>query len=402
MWNGPRVFFLTTLCIAVCSLAARGADDPKDDDKSKAAQFESVDGVQLEGRFYAAEPQGKAKSKEATVLLLHNINAKSGGSSNQPGWDDLAKLLQNDGYSVLKFDFRGFGNSTSVSPSFWKESYNKQYVRGGRAAKPPTTINHKDFDGNASEYYPYLVNDVAAAKAYLDRRNDAGQANTSSLIVIGAGEGATVGAMWMASEWHRQRVNGAPTVGIGVVLPTKLTLEDPEGRDEAAAVWLNLSPKLGNRDVSTSLHRWLAEMAGTNKVAMGFIYGDQDEASAALAKRDLGAIAYQLHNDNPSMSEEAIQNLMKKKAIGTHVLEKTKVTGSDLLTANDSDAQKWIVDKFLKSVMEERGAKESRKRVDKDDFYVWTFPPSPQHIPAKTKGEDSLRPVPVDRVLSSR
>jgi pimeloyl-ACP methyl ester carboxylesterase len=392
MWNGFRLFFTAALGVAVCSLAARGADDPKkDDDTSKAVQIETTDGVTLEGRFYTAAPTGKAK--EATVLLLHNINAKAGGSSNQPGWDELAKKLQANGYSVLKFDFRGFGNSTSVSSSFWKENYNMRNVRGANKARPPSTISHKDFDANASEYYPYLVNDIAAAKGYLDRRNDAGQANTSSLIVIGAGEGATLGAMWMASEWHRQRVNGTP----GSLIPTKLSLEEPEGRDEAAAVWLNLSPRLGNREIPGALHKWLAEMSGSNKVAMGFIYGDQDEVAANSTKGDLVAIARQIARDNGT-SEDAAQNLMKKKSIGSFVLQKTKVTGSDLLTANDSEAQKWIVDKFLKVVMEERGAKESRKRVDKDDSFVWTFPGS-RPIEAKMKGEDNLRPAPVSQVL---
>jgi pimeloyl-ACP methyl ester carboxylesterase len=395
MWNGFRLFFMAALSVAVCSLAARGADDPKkDDDKdSKAVQFETTDGVTLEGRFYTAAPEGTAKAKEATVLLLHNIS-KTGGGSNQPGWDDLAKMLQKNGYSVLKFDFRGFGNSTNVSSSFWKESYNKN-VRGANKPKPPSTISHKDFDQISGEYYPYLVNDIAAAKGYLDRRNDAGQANTSSLIVIGAGEGATLGAMWMASEWHRKRVKGDP----GALIPTKISLEEPEGRDEAAAVWLNLSPKLGNREIAGAVHSWIAEMSGSNKVAMGFIYGDQDEAAASSAKGDLGAIARQIGRDNPGTAGAAIDAVMKKKGIGSHALEKTKVTGSDLLAANDSDAQKWIVDKFLKSVMEERGAKESRKRVDKDDSFVWTFPGLARPIEAKTRGEDNLRPVPVDRVL---
>ena len=288
MWNGFRLFFLASLSVAVCSLAVRGADDPKKDENSKPVQFDTVDGVTLDGRFYPAGAQ--AKSKEATVLLLHNINAKTGGSSNQLGWDDLAKLLQSNGYAVLKFDFRGFGNSTNVSPSFWTHRYNSRYVRGANKARPPSTIAHKDFDNNASEYYPYLVNDIAAAKAYLDRRNDAGQANTSSLIVIGAGEGATLGAMWMASEWDRQRVNG--NLGVTGLLPgTKITLDDPEGRDEAAAVWLSISPKLGNRSVATALCGWLGQISGANKVGMAFIYGSQDTASATLAKSDLEAIA---------------------------------------------------------------------------------------------------------------
>ncbi|HBI42705.1 MAG TPA: hypothetical protein DDY78_07595 [Planctomycetales bacterium] len=409
MCNGFRLFFMAALGAAMCSLAARGADDPKkDDDASKPVKFDTIDGVELEGRFYAAVPKTKAKAKEATVLLLHNINSKTGGSSNQPGWDELARMLQDDGYSVLKFDFRGFGNSTNVSSQFWKEPYNSNNVRGGKAVKPPSTINHKDFDNKAGEYYPYLVNDIAAAKAYLDRRNDAGQANTSSLIVIGAGEGATLGAMWMASEWHRHKVNGG-----GVGFPVKLNLEEPEGRDEAAAIWLNISPKLGNREIPTAVHSWLAEMSGSNNVAMGFVYGSQDEMSVGAVNRDLDAIFNQIRKDNPGATEAAIQKLMDKKeinrekavrqlliekGIGSYPLKDSKVTGSELLTANDSAAQKAIIE-FLTPVMEVRGAKENRKKVDKDDAFVWTFP-GRQPIEAKMKGVDNLRPIPVERMLS--
>ena len=73
---------------------------------------------------------------------------------------------------------------------------------------PPDTIDHKDFDNRSNEYYPYLVNDVAAAKSYLDKHSSTGQANSSNLIVIGAGEGATIGAMWMESQWHLQKISG--------------------------------------------------------------------------------------------------------------------------------------------------------------------------------------------------
>src|SRR5207247_7667436 len=134
-----------------------------------------------------------------------NIDKKTGGSSHQDGWDDLAKKLSAEGYSVLSFDFRGFGNSHSISPGFWdpsKNPHNVKYVNGANKAAQPTSIDHKDFDSNASRYYPYLVNDIVAAKSFLDRRTDQGQANTSNLVVIGAGEGATLGAMWMASQWH--------------------------------------------------------------------------------------------------------------------------------------------------------------------------------------------------------
>ena len=86
---------------------------------------------------------------------------------------------------------------------------------------------------------------------------------------------------------------------------------------------------------------------------MAFIYGSQDTTSAAVAKSDLDAIARATLRNNPGTTEAAVKNLLQKKGIGSHILARTKVTGSDLLTANDSEA-KWIVNVFLKSVMEER------------------------------------------------
>ena len=40
--------------------------------------------------------------------------------------------------------------------------------------------------------------------------------------------------------------------------------------------------------------------------------------------------------------------------------------------------------------------------MNNDDWYVWTFPVRMQHVYAKTKGEDSLRPLPIERMLNGR
>ena len=57
-----------------------------------------------------------------------------------------------------------------------------------------------------NKYFFQLVNDVAAAKSFLDSRNDSGELNSSDIYVVGAGEGATIGALWMASEFSRKRI----------------------------------------------------------------------------------------------------------------------------------------------------------------------------------------------------
>ena len=47
------------------------------------------------------------------------------------------------------------------------------------------------------------VNDIAAARRYLEVRNDAGDCNLSNLILVGAKEGAALGSLWIAEEWQR-------------------------------------------------------------------------------------------------------------------------------------------------------------------------------------------------------
>ena len=239
MRYGFRLFLMGALGAAACALTARAADGDR-------VTFDTLDGVTLEGHFYKADPKDGAKDKNATVLLLHNFG-KSGGGSNQDNWDALAQALSEDGYSVLSFDFRGFGNSHKVSKDFWdpiKGRHNRELMpQLANKNPPPDTIEHKDFDGRSSEYYPYLVNDVTAAKTYLDKHSGNGQANSSNLILVGAGEGAAIGAMWMESQWHLQKISGIdPKTG-------RPTLDEPEGRDVAGAVWLDLSPKLGEREI---------------------------------------------------------------------------------------------------------------------------------------------------------
>src|SRR5207248_3227794 len=88
-------------------------------------------------------------------------------------------------------------------------------VRQGALSNPmklPVTISHKDFNFG---YYPYLIADIAAAKAFLDSKSDARELNSSNLIIIGAGEGALLGQAWVKSEFYRKKAT-PPAGGIGL------------------------------------------------------------------------------------------------------------------------------------------------------------------------------------------
>src|SRR5262249_54705503 len=128
---------LTLVVLAGTPLAAQ-KDDKKDN--SKKVPIPTCDGVELQGTLWP-NPNGK---KDACVILLHNFDRLKGGSSHQDGWDDLAAILHKEGYTVLSFDFRGFGESRTVAKNFWTKSQNVN-LKGARKIPPPDTIDQKDF-----------------------------------------------------------------------------------------------------------------------------------------------------------------------------------------------------------------------------------------------------------------
>src|SRR5262249_57696836 len=106
------------------------------------------------------EYESEKKTDAPCVMLVHDIT----GNCQQKGWDSLARKLQEKGFAVLRFDLRGHGDSTSVGEGFWSVVANQRYVKGFKGYnKGSETIKYKDFN---KQYYPYLVNDLIAAKAF--------------------------------------------------------------------------------------------------------------------------------------------------------------------------------------------------------------------------------------------
>lgn len=283
-------------------------------------QFETADKVELHGTFYAG---GKAKAP--CVILLH----KTGGSRDAKGWKDLAQALNKD-FAVLAFDFRGHGESTSVDVnSFWSAP-NNSLIKG--AAKKPGKISYKDFPPS---YYPMFVYDVIAAKRYLDQQNDAGACNTSNVVVIGAEEGAAVGALWMATEFDRYKmVRNA----IGRLVP------DPsgksEGEDIASAIWLSIPKTFAGVNVG----HWLKGTGNKvrDKVPMVFFYGDQDSKAASAA--------------NALLNELKAAGRSKLEFTATRP-KKTKLAGVDLLGKKNLNTEEDISTYLVERVMPKRGTK---------------------------------------------
>ena len=131
-----------------------------------------------------------------------------------------------------------------------------------------------------------MTNDIQAAKRYLEQRNDANDCNLSNLFLVGAKEGAGLGALWMSQEIMHRRTIPHP-------INPMLSIPDPKlrmhGEDLAGAVWLSMPEKV----FATAVTRMVQAPNIRDKVPMLFVYGTKDEISGRTADtiiRDLKKI----------------------------------------------------------------------------------------------------------------
>ncbi len=333
MRNVCRGLLLLSLA-AVVAFACNGIVPAQGGEAGEGVKITTVDGVELHGLFFQS-----SKKDAPTVIVLHAI----GDSGTKKVYLDLARTLQPN-YSVMTFDFRGHGKSKEIDPEkFWAIPTNAKLVKG---FKKKTSVELSDFN---KAYYPALVNDIAAVKAYLDRKNDTGACNTSSTILIGAETGATLGAIWLNSEWHLYRMIPNPN---NPLLPPQLS-PTPDGKDIIACIWLSASTKLGSWDVALS--KALEIPVRVNACPTVFMYGDKDERGKTLA--------------NDLTKRLKVGDDKKYSYIAAYpVAGNTKLVGGNLLQKS-LGTDKAIAD-YLEAVVEKKG-----NEWGKLDFatsqYVW-------------------------------
>jgi predicted esterase len=311
------------------------------DVEPEKVKIQTIDGVELRAFFYQS-----SKKNAPTILVLHNL----GSHSQVKGWKDLAAALQ-PSYSVMLFDFRGHGESKEVDPTvFWKYEPNRLAAKQGGTPGKGATIDYKNFD-TTGNYYPVLVNDIAAVKGFLDRRSDSGGCNTSSFILIGDGKGAALGAIWLNSEYHRYRMNiGA----VGITIDNR-----PEGKDTIAAIFLSPTNKLGKRRLTLSS---ILDQAGRQQATpMVFMYGDSDEDSKTIAKGLEKAL-------KPAKGPSP-------KYTGAVSLGKTKLAGAEMLEQKSLKVDTAIL-KYLENVVSDKGNEWSDHDYRRSQ-YVWRFGAQP-------------------------
>jgi pimeloyl-ACP methyl ester carboxylesterase len=304
------------LALAVsCCLLAPSARAQKAEPRAENIHFFTADHVELSGTFYPAGPKAPA------VLLLHKV----GGSRNDAGWPSFARELHKNGFAVLSFDFRGHGASTTVHEGFWQVPAHKT-LRGAHPTRD--SLSFRDF--TAPYHYASLVNDIAAARRALELKDEEDLCDSSNLVVIGEGTGATLGMLWVAAEWQRWRAGLDPAGR-----PVRQGLE---GQDIACAVWLSIDPALdGKRAVPVA--SW-SDAEVRKRLPLGFLYGGGDTRSAGLTRAVLEGLQQAGRDElNPLTVSEAIEG--------------TDAAGIALLGTQGREAEKKILT-YLKTVFRGR------------------------------------------------
>jgi len=318
------------LCAAsvVLLIALTGAaEEPQAGDRVKSVPITTVDGVELVGTYF----RGRAGRDTPCVLMIHKLDSDSSKSD----WVRLAQEIsdpQKLGFAVLTFDLRGHGKSKTVEPQkFWTVPANKSGIKGTATNySKRTTIEAKEPQRRSLQM---LVNDVRAARRFLEIKNDAGEVNTNSLFVIGAQEGAALGMLFTASEFARVYKTGfVPLQSDGT--------RHVAGEDIAAGIWLSLP--LQPNQLRFNAEGWLRTYpAIREKVPMCFVYGEKDTKSVADAKTVLNALT--------------AQGREKHKLTNTIELKGTDLAGGALLGQQVLDVNVKIL-KYMQSVMEARRA----------------------------------------------
>jgi hypothetical protein len=388
------------------AVADRNAGAGKSDDgKTEKVKFDTVDQVELHGTFY--QPAGGPSKKAPCALLLHKIES----DSSKDGWDQLARDLSKAGYAVLSFDFRGHGESTAVGPNFWGDRSTaaltyltaenvRQYKTRIDPSRPKDTISIKDFQ---KSYYPILVNDIAAAKGFLDRKNDSGECNSANLTLIGAEDGATLGALWMYTELNLFKVT---QINQFTGAPLRLATT-PEGKDVAACVWLSISPSLGSRPALVS--SWLGHAGKERKIPMAFLCGEKDSSvsftrSCYQAVKPSGGggskLSGEIRIDDSKYAQIQGFKVPRSGFTGEILFKESSLKGSQLLgdhvnIDSNTTAREWIVSKYLKAVRDEQVAPAWDERDVEKTAYAWSIPGRTIPVPAKSANDKNMGPVPV-------
>ncbi len=341
------------------------------DDANKPVEenFTTADGVRLKGLYHKSV---KPAPGNPIVILLYEPGV--GHSLDKPGdWSGLTKTLNDKGFHVFRFDWRGHGKSKDITDpnEFWNNGvtglWNRKYVKGFNQRPIKNTIDVKQdlgFNGAyLKRYLPVLITDLAAVRNHLDGKNDQGDLSTSSIYMIGAGDAAGLGLLWMTAEWVRPAIH--PLLGGGQIykiVPTNGIVVDPEaGNDIAGAIWLSGSkPDVFNDRTVKNWAQVTAKLRDNNPMLM--LFGEKD----SKAKSEAGFY----YNNVLVAKGDARLGVKALEQTFLHEVKGTNLKGAALLGNNKDLATEDTIMKYLEARQKDRAAIVRRERKYPGPYYV--------------------------------
>jgi hypothetical protein len=183
----------------------------KEESPDRSVSFGTSDGLALNGYFF--QGTGVEKQRPDAVLMF-----PAPGNKVTDAWITLAQELSKKNFSVLLFDWRGHGRngpeaSTRIFENpdlFWRDPYNLKLLKSSKATIDDRGLDWKMIGGRgngAVQYRDMLLNDLIAARFFMDRKSDEGRCNTNRVWIVSEKDGAHLGLAFIAAEFYRNSIH---------------------------------------------------------------------------------------------------------------------------------------------------------------------------------------------------
>jgi len=326
-----------------------GKDDPRD----HSVSFATSDGLALNGYWF----QGNAidKQRPDAVMMF-----PAPGNKVNDTWLGLAKELSTKNFSVLLFDWRGCGlNAPDTagsrifenSTNFWNETYNQVLLKDARRTIDDKGLDYRSIAGRnkgAMYYSDFMLNDLMAARFYLDKQNDNGKCNTNRVWIVTEKAGGPLALGFIATEFSRNTIynpKSTPLEGVQFKAAGKdyvgLTCLSYGGSTgTASAAWRNGLTNLGTQ-ARDEAHDHLAR-----RLAMVMVYGKKEGASGAKSAFSQVGVG--------GLSDDALRTNFKYPREVDNSKQTKAISGIDLIAPMDAFGAQDQISKAMVEISKDK------------------------------------------------